>query len=282
MLYRAYYKFSDMRSASGTPTGITYGFIYILKSLLATFKPVALYVVFDGGRSKERMAILPDYKNRDKKEGFDKDDFYRQRDLTLELLRCFGVKVIMRKKTEADDMIWLLIRKLKRKFNITLVSSDKDFNQLLSDAVSIWNPSKKMLITMDNIEAAFGYTHKQCVDYLILDGDASDHIPGMPGVGKKTIEKFFNQYESIESFLSEPDSKFMKWDKGKLKYIYDRNKALIDLRSFVTMYLKSSDIKIINKNNKVIDETELRFICASSSIRTFVKPPFIKEFKNLL
>ena len=101
MLHRAYYKFSAMRSMSGTPTGITYGFIYILKGLISQLKPDDVYIIFDGGRSKERMGILNSYKDREKKEGWDADDFYRQKGLTNDMLTCLGVKVIEKKKTEA-------------------------------------------------------------------------------------------------------------------------------------------------------------------------------------
>lgn len=281
-LYRAYYKFNSLRSVSGTPTGITYGFTYILKALLIKFKPKDLYVIFDGGRSSERKVILPSYKKRDKKEGWDANDFFRQKEITLEILKCLGVKVIEKKHTEADDMIWLLTRRLKRKNHVTIVSSDKDFNQLLSKNVDIWNPAKKGLITIDNIKTIFGYEAYQCVDYLILDGDKSDCIPGYPGVGPKTAIKFLEEYGSIYNYLNNQEYKFKKWDRGKLETLYVDNKQLIDLRLFVRKYLHSRDLIIKNKNIKHIDEKELKFLCGENSIKTFVKPPFIKEFKNIL
>lgn len=283
MLHRAYYKFSAMRSISGTPTGITYGFTYILKSLLTQFRPDKLYVVFDGGRSKERMALLPDYKVRDKKEAFDADDFYRQRDITLEILKCLGVNVIQKAKTEADDMIWLLIRKLRRDHIITLISSDKDFNQILSKYVNIFNPGKKCLVTIDNVKKLFGYEATECVDYLILDGDNSDNIKGYPGVGPKTAIKFLGLHNSIREYLiAPPNIQFMKWERRKLEEVYLLNRQLIDLRLFVRKYLTYKDIKVMNKNVKEINLKELTFLCGENSIRTFTKPPFIKEFKNLL
>lgn len=284
--YRAYYKHSALKSINGTPTGIIYGFTHIIKGLLTQFKPDDIYVVFDGGRSKERMKILPNYKNRDKtkagKRDFDKDDFYRQMQISGQILKCLGIKVIQRPKTEADDIIWLLIRKLKRKNKITLVSSDKDFNQCLSDNVEIWNPGRKLIVTTKNIKNQFGYEAKDCVDYLVLDGDASDKIPGMPGVGPKTAIKFLDEWGSIENYLSDPKSQFKKWDRDKLKNVYKINKPLIDLRIFARKYLTSKDLVIFNKGIKKIDKKELAFICADNSIRTFIKPPFIKAFQNLL
>jgi len=282
LMYRAYYKFSSMKAVSGTPTGITYGFTFILKGLITQLQPQDIYVVFDGGRSKERMAILPGYKDRDKKEGWDANDFYRQKAVTNEILSCLGIKVIEKAKTEADDVIWLLIRKLKRKNHVTLVSSDKDFNQCLSKNVDIWNPGKKCLITEDNVKKLFGYEAKQCVDYLILDGDDSDGIPGMPGVGPKTAIKFLEQYGSIYNFLDDESNTFMKWDRNVLVDKYLDNRQLIDLRLFVRKYLTSKDLVINNKGVTEINEEELQFICGENSIKTFMKPPFIKTFKNLL
>ena len=282
LMYRAYYKFSAMKSLSDTPTGITYGFTFILKGLITTLYPDDVYIVFDGGRSKERMDICPGYKDREKKEGWDGNDFYRQKGITLEILKCLGIKVIEKAKTEADDVIWLLIRKLRKHNKVTLISSDKDFNQCLSKNVNIWNPGKKCLVTTDNVKQLFGYEAKDCVDYLILDGDKSDKIDGMPGVGPKTAIKFLEEYGSIYNYLDNPELQFKKWDRGKLEETYIRNRELIDLRLFVRKYLSYKDLVVMNDNVKEIDFRELSFICADNSIRTFTKPPFVKVFKNLL
>jgi len=282
MLFRAYYKFKTLKSISGTNTGITFGFTYILKGILTRFKPNNLYVVFDGGRSKHRMDIIGDYKHRIRKPDFDAKDFYRQKDVTKEILKCLCVKVIEKPKTEADDIIWLLTRKLKRKNKVIIVSSDKDFNQCLSKDVSIWSPHKLLLITPKNVKKLFGYTEKQCVDYLILDGDKSDNIKGMPGVGPKTAIKFLTEFGSIYNFLNNPENKFKKWDRGKLEQVYLDNRELIDLRLYVRKYMDNSYLEVLHKDLKEIDIEELAYISADNSIRSFIKKPFIKEFKNLL
>lgn len=284
--YRAYYKHSALKSINGTPTGIIYGFTQIMKGLLTQFNPDDFYVVFDGGRSEERMQILPNYKNRDKTKGgkrdFDYDDFNYQMGITMQIMKCLGVKVIKRAKTEADDMIWLLIRKLKRKgHRVTLVSSDKDFNQCLSKNVSIWNPGRKLLVTVDNCKQVFGYEASECVDYLILDGDASDKIPGYPGCGPKTALAFIKDWGSIYNYLDTKGSQFRKWERSRLEDLYIDNRQLIDLRVFVRNYLTSKDLVILNQGVG-INEKELAYICADHSIRTFTKPPFIKAFKNIL
>lgn len=280
LLYRAYYKFSNMRSSKGLLTSIIYGFPYVLKGMLTQHDPDDMIIVFDGGRDEKRIELLPDYKKRDKKLNFDRDDFYRQRGVLIEMLKLLGIKYVMARK-EADDVIWLLARKLKRKHHVLIVSSDKDFNQLVSEHVSIWNPKANKRYNHKNIDKELGFPVNRFVDYLILDGDQSDNIKGLVGVGQARAKHFIANTKSISDYLTNKQEEIKSFERSKLEPVFLLNRQLIDIRLFCRRYLKNLKIEINVPANK-IKKKKLAYLCSSHSITTFIKPDFIKAFDKLL
>ena len=162
-----------------------------------------------------------------------------------------------------------------------IVSTDKDFAQLIDKYVSLWNPWKNERITHLNCTKHYPFNPENCVDFLILDGDTSDNIPGYRGVGEKTAVNFLLTYGSIENYLydlSLPEHTVIKRDV--LVEIYNRNKLLIDIRYFCkTTGLKYRDIPFdIPKKQK---RKELALLCATYGINIFTKPDFINTFKKI-
>lgn len=238
LAHRAYHQYKSMRSSDGKKSSIVFGVPYILSSLINLHKPDKVQVVFDGGKDKNRLKILPDYKKRDIKPDFDYEDFIAQKKLVTKILGYLGIPVTVIKDKEADDLIWLIARKEARRSQVVIVSTDKDFPQLMAHNknITIWNPWKSVRITYKNCNKYFPFTADQCSDYLILDGDASDNIPGYKGVGPKTAIKFLETYGSIENYLTDltlPEDKKIK--REVLAEIYKRNKYLIDIRYFVKL-----------------------------------------------
>lgn len=281
LAHRAYHKFRSMNSSDGTKSSITFGFTYILKSLIASHKPDEVIVVFDGGRSKRRLELLPTYKEKEINPEFDYEDFIKQKEDTIKILGYLGIPVVTRKGTEADDVIWLLARRAKKDKTVVIVSSDKDFNQLLSNRVSIWNPYKNDRITHKNVEKIFGYTPEKCVDYLVLDGDKSDKIPGYHGVGKVTAMKFLEEYGSISKYLKNNEKEHSKIKRRELEELWLTTREIIDIRLFCRRNLKQKDFKV-PKKPKQINKRELAMICSKYSINIFLQKDFQITFKNLL
>ena len=283
LAHRAYHKYKSLRSSEGKKSSIVFGFPYILNSLINLHKPDAVEVVFDGGRDKARLKALPNYKDRPKKDDFDYEDFQDQKKVVMDILACLGVPVIFAKKREADDLIWLVSRKYaRRKWNVVIVSTDKDFPQLMvhNKLITIWNPWKNVRITHKNCSTYFPFTAEQCIDYLILDGDSSDNIAGYKGVGPKTALKFLEKYGSIENYLN--DTKLPEDNKIKrdvLADIYKLNKYLIDIKYFV----KLNNIKISAKDKLKVDFNlkKLFVIIGEYEIEYFRKGYFTSTFSNL-
>lgn len=280
-LYRAYYKFNNLKTSKGINSGVIYGFPYILGSLIKSHLPDDVIVVFDGGRDKKRMELSPDYKgSRKPKAGFDKDDFHRQRDEVIKVLHILGIKVVYQRDKEADDLIWLIARRLKRYMQVVIVSSDKDFNQLISKNVSIWNPKLDKRVTHKNCKELVGYEPHQCVDYLTFVGDESDNIKGVPGIGHKRATDFIELGESIESYLVSSNKELKGFEKSKLEPVFLINRKLIGIRLFVRKYMSLRDATI--SIPKKLNHKELNFFCSKYEINSFSKPSFTHAFEKLL
>lgn len=285
LLHRAYHKFKSMASKEGTKSSMVFGFPYILKSLIDTQKPTEVLVAFDGGRDKHRLKAWPDYKAKrtenNKKRDFDYDDFTNQKKDVQKILSCLGIPYVSKKGLEADDIIWLYTRKKRRKGHVVIVSTDKDFNQLLSERVSIWHPWKNKRITHKNCEQVYGYTPEQCVDYLSLCGDDSDNIPGIKGIGDKTAKKFLAQFGSLKDYLKQ-DELFPKMPKKETEELFYRNRTLIDIRYFCRKHLNIKNIPLKSKKGTKIDKKELAMICSRYSINIFNQDKFQKSYRKLL
>lgn len=278
-LYRAYYKFTQMSNLEGLPSGVVYGFLTMTKGLIQKFNPDKVYIIFDGSRSKERLEILPNYKNREKRIDFDSKSFYSQRDDLMKILKCLGIKCIREKGYEADDLIYALCHK-NNKEDIVIASRDKDFNQLISRKVSIWDGHNQILLKKNTLKGRAGYEPKECVDYLVLDGDSSDKIPGVPGFGPSTIRKFLDEFGSIRKFLRNGGD-FGKKGEGVTKELYLRNKALIDLRYFYKKFLKHKDLSFLDVKVKFKPKfKKAKALLLKYEIKLMYKETFIETFKR--
>ena len=110
LAHRAYHKFANLKTIDGKKTSIIYGMVYIIESLVRRLGPDDVIVTFDGGRSSYRLGILPTYKDRDKKLGFDYEDFSSQRDVGKQIIKHLGIRVAQKKGYEADDIISMITR----------------------------------------------------------------------------------------------------------------------------------------------------------------------------
>lgn len=281
-LYRAYYKFTGYKSFDGEPTGCTYGFVMMTLGLLRKFKPKEVYVALDSGRSPYRLKIHPDYKaKRENKISFDAEAFYAQRDTLIKLLPLMGIPVIYHKghRVEGDDIVYSLRKKFITK-PFTIISRDKDFNQLINKNTSVYDSKDQILYTHKNITQRLGYKASQLVDYLTLLGDDSDNIPGYRGMGEKRSIEFLQKFQYISRFLDSNDT-FSTIDKKVLKELAEKNKKLIDLRTHHKEFNYGLDITHFNhtppdleKAKKILHRLDIKLLTKEeniSLIKQFIK-----------
>ncbi len=231
--YRAFHAIRGLRSPSGQPTNAVYGFVKMLAKKRAVIEPARLIVVWDGGLSAERTALLPEYKAQ---RPAMPDDLKPQFDEMACYLQAAGVASFCRAGVEADDYIACLARRASDAgMAVVIASSDKDFMQLVSARVGLLNPGDKsgMIWTDEQVRAKTGVGPPQIVDWLSLTGDSVDNIPGVPGVGPKTAAELLHQFGSATALFERLDE--VKSDRLRAALLgaadaVRRNRELVRLR----------------------------------------------------
>jgi DNA polymerase-1 len=231
--YRAFHAIRNLRSPSGAPTNAIYGFVKMLAKMRAAIVPTHLIVVWDGGLSAERMAMLPEYKAHRPEMP---DDLRPQLDGMADYLKAAGVTSFCGDGVEADDYIACLARRaVDAGMNVVIASADKDFMQLVSARIGLLNPGDKSEVvwTDEQVRAKVGVEPSQIVDWLALMGDSVDNIPGVPGVGPKTATDLLRQFGSVEKLfarLDEVKSEKLRASLGAAEGTVRRNREMVRLR----------------------------------------------------
>ena len=193
----------NMVNPDGVHIGGLGGFFRSLGAMIRQTKPTQVYVVFDGaGSANNRKNINPLYKSgRDLQRITNWDAFDDKQDeddskvdqmvRVIQYLKTLPVKTISIDKVEADDIISYLSSVVvnKPEDKVFIVSSDKDFIQLVNDRISVWSPTKKKLYTPEVVREEFQVPSHNFVMYRVIDGDKSDNVPGIKGFGLKTLIK---------------------------------------------------------------------------------------------
>ena len=192
--------------------GVT-GFLRSMTKVIREQKPTRVVVVFDGkGGSQRRKKLFPDYKaNRAVRQSFNRHEEFatledeqesmrRQMGRLIQYLKVLPVDIMGIDNIEADDAIAYITTDIFPTSNITIVSTDRDFLQLVDDRVSVWSPVKKKMYTPERMLEEFGIPAQNYLYYRVLTGDKSDNIPGVRGVGLKTATKFLPMLSEEREF----------------------------------------------------------------------------------
>ena len=213
--YRAFFALPLLSNSSGLHTNALYGFTTMLLKLLEEQKPTHFLIAFDAGKVTFRHTQYAEYKGGRSKTP---PELSEQFPVLKELIASFGIAQYEQEGYEADDIIGTLTRLADESgdLEVIVVSGDKDMLQLASDKVKIAITRKGIteveLHDPALIQEKYGLVPKQIIDLKGLMGDASDNIPGIPGVGEKTALKLLHEYETVEGVLSNTDKL-----KGKMK-----------------------------------------------------------------
>ncbi|MGH7997059.1 MAG: 5'-3' exonuclease [Opitutaceae bacterium] len=207
LAYRCFFAIPALSRADGFPTNALHGWIKSLWKLIDQERPEATTVFFDLGGSERHLALDPGYKAQrpDMPEALE-----RQIPHLKPLTRLMGLKAVERRGVESDDLLASeAISLAKDGREVLIVSSDKDFYQLVNDRISLMlpPPTGNPKLGWRRVDAAgvrekFGVPPAQIPDYLALVGDASDNIPGVPGVGPKKAAKWLTDHGSLEGVIA--------------------------------------------------------------------------------
>ncbi|HEX4890808.1 MAG TPA: DNA polymerase I [Alphaproteobacteria bacterium] len=204
-IFRAYHALPPlMRKRDGLPVGAVSGFCNMLYKLIEDTRSgesvTHIAVIFDSARQTFRNEIYPAYKaNRDEPP----EDLRPQFSIIRDAVRAFNVVAVETPGFEADDLIATYASQAAaRGARVTIVSSDKDLMQLVGNGVDMLDPIKNIHIGPDQVFEKFGVDPARVVDVQALAGDASDNVPGIPGIGVKTAAQLIQEYGDLDSLLA--------------------------------------------------------------------------------
>ena len=203
ILNRAFYGVPDLTNSEGLHTNAVYGFLNIMFKILDEEKPEYLTVTFDVHAPTFRHEMYADYKGTRKPMA---EELRQQVPVIKEVLRAMDIEIIEQAGLEADDLLGTISRICEEKgMDVSVISGDRDTLQLATEHVKIRIPKTKQGRTeVEDYNAAdvkekYGVTPVEFIDVKALMGDASDNIPGVPGIGEKTAVKIIQEYKTIEN-----------------------------------------------------------------------------------
>ena len=228
---------------NGTHIGGIVGFLKSIGYTINMFRPTRCIIIWDGkGGSSRRRKMYPEYKAKRKtnirlNRAYDfetieeeRANMIRQIQRTIEYLDFLPITMLSIDNVEADDIIAYTAKQVLTDSNVTIMSSDKDFLQLVDDRISVWSPTKKKLYKPEQVMEEYGIPSHNLLMYRIFDGDKSDNINGVFGYGLKTVLKKLPFLQEDKQF-SVDDAITEVEELEKHRDIMERNYDLMQLHN---------------------------------------------------
>ncbi|MGB9677259.1 MAG: DNA polymerase [Candidatus Ratteibacteria bacterium] len=243
LIYRSFYALPKLKTSTGIITNAIYGFTSTLLKILKEKKIEYMAIFFDLQVPTFRHITFEKYKEKRKPMP---DELKGQITKIKEIINYLGIKYMEKEGYEADDLIGSFVEKNKKKdCEIFIIGCDKDILQLIDDNVYVINPVNYEIIDKNYIIKKYGFPPEKIVDFIALSGDASDNIPGIPGIGEKTAISLLSKFNSIEDIYNNLE----KIDSEKLREKLKKNKEI----AFI-----SKELAKLNK--EIFDEIDLEEI----------------------
>ena len=248
--FRVQYALPPQHASDGFPTRVLYGFTLLFQKMMKAYRPDYCAVSFDSGKSF-RHDTYADYKgHRPDMPG----DMKRQWEWLPKLVEGFGYACVQAEGFEADDVLGTLARRFASpEVDVYIVSSDKDFAQLMGPNVHLLDEGKagkvfKVADIPDKFKLGEGVelAAERVLDLLALSGDTTDNIPGVPGIGDKTAAKLINQHGGLEDVLAAAAEGLIKGKRGQNLIEHADNarlsKELAEIRTNVEIDIELEDM----------------------------------------
>lgn len=283
IIYRAYYAFirAPRVNSKGLNTSAIYGFVNTLEDVLKREKPTHIAVAFDPSGPTFRHEAYELYKAQRESTP---EDIKLAIPYIKKIIKAYNIPILEVAGFEADDVIGTVSKQAEKAgFEVFMLTPDKDYGQLVSEHIFMYRPKHTggfEVMGPNEIKNKYELdSHEQVVDLLGLMGDASDNIPGCPGVGEKTAVKLLKEFGSIDTLLTRTDEL-----KGALKVKVEENKEQILFSRFLATI--KTDVPIVFDEQSLViesvNEQELKALFDELEFRTMTQNKFgAKPFTSL-
>ncbi|MCX6351140.1 MAG: DNA polymerase I [Bacteroidetes bacterium] len=288
LIYRAFFAFSQNPriTTGGFNTSAIFGFTNTLLEVVQKQKPTHIAVVFDTAAKTERHEMFEDYKAHRQEMP---EDLSKAIPYIFKVVEAFNIPVIKMDGYEADDLIGTLAKMAEKEgFTTYMMTPDKDFGQLVSENIFMYKPARLgnaiEVLGVEEIKKKWEIRDVlQVIDILGLWGDASDNIPGVPGVGEKTAKKLIRQYHSMEGIYENIEQLTGKIKENFINFkeqaFLSKKLATINLECPITFDEKSLELEPVNREAVLELFTELEFKTLTTRVlgSTHGSPEVAKE-----
>jgi len=283
IIYRAYYAFirAPRINSKGLNTSAIYGFVNTLEDVLKREKPSHIAVAFDPSGPTFRHEAYVLYKAQRESTP---EDIKLAVPYIKKIISAYNIPILEVAGFEADDVIGTVSKMAEKEgFTVFMLTPDKDYGQLVSDNIFMYRPKHTggfEVMGSAEIKAKYDLdSHEQVIDLLGLMGDASDNIPGCPGVGEKTAVKLLKEFGSIDTLLTRTSEL-----KGALKDKVENNKEQIEFSRFLATIKIDVPIEFNEKALEIepVNDAELKALFDELEFRTMTQNKFgAKPFTSL-
>lgn len=272
LLHRAFYAIPILSNKKGVYTNAVYGFLNMLLKMIEDYKPFSLAVAFDKKTPTFRHLAYPAYKGTRQKAP---EELVPQFDLLRDTLIKMGIPIYEEDGYEADDILGTIAKQCEKKENnlVLLVTGDKDALQLVSENTEVLLTKKGISLMQKygkkELDEEYGLAPEQLIDMKGLMGDASDNIPGVPGIGPKTAVKLLKEYGTLENVLDNIEN--IKGKKIKESLITHKQHALLskdlaEIRCDIPI-----DCSILFQPLRITRTTELKKLLTDLELNTIIQ-----------
>jgi DNA polymerase I len=272
LLYRAYHALQSFRTSKGLPTHAAYGFTSMILRVLREHQPDQIIVVFDPPGPTQKHKLYPAYKESRERTP---DDLLVQVPYVRGILDALGIPILVEEGIEADDVLGTLALLLKGDgHEVTLVTGDKDFCQLVDERIRLLDTMRNRITGPEEVVSRFGVGPGQVVEVLALAGDSIDDLPGVPGIGVKTAAQLLAKYGTLDEAVARGSE-----ERGKradaLREFGDRalrNRALVTIDTGVCL---ASDLKTLVR--RPLDRARLSELFRELEFYKFIRELALEE-----
>jgi DNA polymerase-1 len=270
-LFRGAYATPEMTNSDGMKTNAIKGFFNILMADIYVLKPTHVVIAFDKGRKDKhgrlnwRIRLYPEYKANRHSGGEIPEEVlavYEQAAYLKKLLKAIGIRCSSVRGEEADDIIGTLATVFSKKgYKVLISSKDKDFAQLVNESVGIVLAESRKIIHEDGVFDKFGVYPEQVIDFLTLQGDKSDNVPGVDKCGAKTAAKLLAKHRTLKNVIKHRSemTPALKKNFNKARPHFKLMSRIVKIKT--NMALKT-DAKVCRFPSEIKDMKKFKSLCA--------------------